>query len=69
MEDKSFCFVCIKAVQQERVKNCVLTSKTSDTFLTRGFTIWKDANGEKHGGFPLQERSHVSFICSRIVMK
>ena len=60
-EDKAFCFVCIKAVQQERVRNCSLTSKTSDAFLTRGYTYWKDATGEKHGEFPLHERSHVSF--------
>ena len=60
-EDKAFCFVCIKAVQQERVRNCSLTSKTSDAFLTHGYTYWKDATGEKHGGFPLHERSHVSF--------
>ena len=61
-DDKAFCFVCIKAVPQERVRNCALTSKTSDAFLTRGFTNWKDATGEKHGGFPLHERSHVSWF-------
>ena len=60
---KRFAFVCIKAVQQERVRNYALISKTSDAFLTRGFTNWKDATGEKHGGFPLHERSHVSFCC------
>ena len=27
-EDKAFCFACIKAVQQERLRNCALTSKT-----------------------------------------
>ena len=42
-DDNAFCFVCIKAVQQERVRNCSLTSKTSDAFLTRGYTNWKDA--------------------------
>ena len=63
-DDKAFCFVCIKAVQQERVRNCALTSKMSDAFLIQGFTNWKDATGEKHGGFPLHERSHVSFCCS-----
>ena len=62
-EDKAFCFICIKAVQQERVRECTLTSKTSNAFLTQGYTNWKDATGEKHGGFPLHERSHVSFCC------
>ena len=37
-EDKAFSFVYIKAVQQERVRNCMLTSKASDAFLTQGFT-------------------------------
>ena len=61
-DDKAFCFVCIKAVQQERVRNCSLTSKTSDTFLTRGYTNWRDATGEKHGALPLHECSHVRFL-------
>jgi len=61
-DDKAFCFFCIKAVLQERVRNCALTSKTSDAFLIRGFTNWKDATGEKHGGFPLHEHSHVSWF-------
>ena len=68
-DDKAFCFVCIKAVLQERVRNCALISKTSDAFLTRGFTNWKDATGEKHGGFPLYECSHVSLCCSLIATK
>ena len=67
-EDKAFRFVCIKVVQQERVRNCVLTSKTSDAFLTQGFTNWKDANGEKQGGFPLHECSHVSFCCYSLIV-
>ena len=59
-DDKAFCFVYIAAIQQGRVRNCMLTSKTSDAFLTRGFTNRKDATGEKHGGFLLHERSHVA---------
>ena len=67
-EDKAFYFVCIKAVQQERVRNCTLTSKTSDVFLTRGFANWEDATGEKHRGFSLCERSHVSFCCCALII-
>jgi len=39
--DKAFCFICVKAVQQERVRECTLTSKTQDAFLSHGFTIGK----------------------------
>ena len=49
--------VAIQAVRQEKVGGCLLTSKTSDVFLTQGFTNWKDATGAKHGGFPLHEHS------------
>ena len=57
--DKAYCFCCVQAVRQEKVRGCLLTSKTSDAFLTQGFTNWKDTTGAKHGGFPLHERSQV----------
>ena len=50
---------CVQAVRQEKVRGCSPISKTSDTFLTQGFTNWKDATGAKHRGFPLHERSQV----------
>ena len=46
--DRAFCFCCVQAVRQEKVRGCSLTSKTSDAFLTQGFTNWKDATGAKH---------------------
>ena len=60
--DRTFCFCCVQAVRQEEVRGCSLTSKTSDAFLTQGFTNWKDATGAKHGGFPLYERSQVRLL-------
>ena len=36
-----------------------LTTKAEDAFVTRGYTNWKDASGEKQGGFPIHERSQV----------
>ena len=55
-----FVFVVYKLrIRQEKVRGCSLTSKTSDAFLTQGFTNWKDATEAKHGGFPLHKRSRV----------
>lgn len=51
-----FCHTCIQAFQQG---NASLVSK-KDTFLSFGYTNWKDATGEKSGGFPTHERSEVS---------
>lgn len=36
-----------------------LTTKAEDAFVTHGYTNWKDASGEKRGGFPTHERSQV----------
>ena len=60
--DRAYCFCCVQAVRQEKVRCYWLTSKTSDAFLTQGFTNWKDATGAKHGGFPLYELSQVRLL-------
>ena len=36
-----------------------LAEKKKDTFLTVGFTNWKDAAGGKKGAFPTYKRSEV----------
>ena len=41
----------------------VCTSKGDDAFLTSGYTNWKDACGDKTGGFPRHERSQVHKYC------
>ena len=47
-EDKVFCHTCCQAIKQG---NMMLVEKKKDTFLTIGFTNWKDAAGEKKGVF------------------
>ena len=63
--------VCIKAVQQERVRNCALTSKTSDAFLTRGFTngkmqLERSTEGSSSRTLPCK---FLFSCCSLIVIK
>ena len=55
--DKMFCYPCVQAVRRGSVK---LVGKKKDAFLTAGYTNWKDASGDKKGGFPTHERSEVS---------
>ena len=38
-----------------------------DAFLTAGYTNWKDAAGEKTGGFPVHERSEVGRTFCKIL--
>lgn len=52
-----FCHTCCQAIKQRNTK--LLTEKKKDTFLTVGFTNWKDAAGEKKGAFSMHERSEV----------
>ena len=52
-----FCYTCVQAYQQGSMS---LVSKKKDTFLSVGYTNWKDATGEKSGGFPTHERSEVT---------
>ena len=35
--------------------------------MNRGYTKWKDASGDKKGGFPLHERSHFRSHCMGIL--
>ena len=56
-EDKMFCHTCCQAIKQGNTKP--LAEKKKDTFLTVGFTNWKDAAGDKKGAFPTHERSEV----------
>lgn len=44
----------------------VCASKGDDTFLTHGYTNWKDACGEKSGGFPCHKRSQVHKYCAEV---
>ena len=49
--DKVFCFVCKKAFSE----NKLCSSKLEDTYITRGYTNWKDATSQK--GFSKHEKS------------
>ena len=52
-----FCHTCVQAFK----KGMTLPGgKKKDAFITVGDTNWKDATGEKSGGFPTQECSEVS---------
>ena len=57
--DKAYCHTCIEGVKQGKVKR-FRNSPGDNVFLTTGYTNWKDASGEKHGGFNIHERSQVS---------
>ena len=60
-EDKSFCFYCVQALKQGSITMCSgLSAKAEEAFTARGYTNWKDASGEKRGGFPTHERSQVA---------
>ena len=59
--DRAFCFTCMKASKLGNLKVCA--SKGDDAFSTRGYTNWKDACGDKTGGFPSHERSQVHKYC------
>ena len=56
-EDKMFCHTCCQAIKQGNMKP--LAEKKKGTFLTVGFTNWKDAAGDEKGAFPTHERSEV----------
>lgn len=56
VEDKMYCHTCVQALRQGSL---TLVGKKKDAFLTAGYTNWKDAAGEKSGGFPTHERSEV----------
>lgn len=60
VEDKMFCHTCCQAAKQGMTTHGA--EKKKDTFLTVGYTNWKDAAGEKKGGFPTHERSEVKVI-------
>ena len=51
----AFCFTCVKASKLENVKICA--SRRDNAFLSRGFSNWKDACGDKTGRFPVHKRS------------
>ena len=57
-----FCYTCVWAFKQGSVS---LVPKKKDAFITIGYTNWKDAAGEKSGGFPTHERSEVGCNLSR----
>ena len=40
-KDAAFCFVCCKAI---RVRKATLSSTAEKSFLSAGFTNWKDAS-------------------------
>ena len=63
-QDKVYCFTCVQAVKKEG--GVLFKGKTDDAFLTRGYCNWKDAAGNKHGGFPTHERSQVK--CHHSIM-
>ena len=57
--------MCVTAVKQGSTS---LVGKKKDSFISVGYTNWKDAAGEKHGGFPTHERSEVSRISSQNII-
>jgi len=59
--DKAYCHTCIQAVKQGKVKR-FYSSPSETTFLSTGYSNWKDASGEKHGGFKTHEQSQVAYI-------
>ena len=63
MEDKMFFHTCCQALKQG---STMRFERKKDIFLTVGYTNWKDASGEKKGGFPTHERSEV---CNTIYCK
>ena len=62
VEDKMFCYTCVRAIKQGSVS---LVPKKKDALISVGYTNWKDAAGEKSGGFPTHERSEVGCKLSR----
>ena len=67
VNDKAFCFTCLKASKIGNLKVCA--SKGDDTFLSRGYTNWKDASGDKCGGFSTHEHSQVHQYCLEVICK
>ena len=56
--DKAFCHTCVLAVKQGKIKR-FNASPSEVTFLITGYCNWKDASGDKHGGFKTHELSQV----------
>ena len=47
-EDRAFCYYCVQALKQGSITmSSSLTTKAEDAVITRGYTNWKDASGEK----------------------
>ena len=59
--DRVFCFTCARAVRQGSVS---VTGRSESVFVSRGYTNWKDATGDKKGEFAMHERSQVKLIVS-----
>jgi len=56
--DKAYCYTCVLAVKQGKIKR-FNASPSEVTFLCTGYCNWKDASGDKHGGFKTHEQSKV----------
>ena len=52
-----FCHTCCQVIKQGNTKP--LAEKKRDTFLTVGFTNWKDTTEDKKAAFPTHEHSEV----------
>ena len=57
----------MKASKLGNFRGCA--SKGDDALLTRGYCNWKDATGDKRGGFASHERSHVHKYCLELLSK
>ena len=51
VNDKVFCFTCLKA-STTGILSSGAYNRSDDAFVNRGYTNWKDASGDKKGGFP-----------------
>ena len=67
VNDRAFCFTCGRASRSADFKVCA--SKGGDAFLIRGYYNWKDACGEKRGGFASYEHSNIHKYCVDLLAK
>ena len=65
INDKAFCFTCLKAWTTGILFSGVY-SRSDNAFVICGYTNWKDASQDKKCGFPLYERLHFHWCCTGI---
>lgn len=51
VNDRPYCFTCTKASKIRKMPTFAY-NRSEEAFVSRGYSIWKDASGDRKGTFP-----------------